>query len=197
MGGVLIELTDAQRTERLGKNPVGMTEFCDETGRVMAKYPQTVKNVPFGGDAVKTLNTDCDVIGRLCLATGRLNRLALDTLLDRSARRYVVCSAVVQSMKLQRDDPFVDAGQKPDFHRALDRLEAIEKKWRDRVVQTKDQTATARTESKDEVQRLQQELLAMKQENLRLAKKLEEVLPPTPPTTSGGTGLPAHRTRKR
>src|SRR5581483_9388741 len=114
---------------------------------------------------------------------GRFGQAVQDTLLDWLARRYNLSTAYVQSLKSRRDDPLLPSAQRPDLHRALDRLDEIERDRQARAASTQKLGEKGRQAAEAELQkeRALNEALRLENQRLRNAAGL-------PPAGQGGPG---------
>jgi hypothetical protein len=172
-GLALYQLDAAERAERLGYNPADMTSYTEEVSTSVERNPALVPGAPYGATHLRTIQEEIDELSRLRLALEDALQSTIDTMLDRQARRYLLCRFLVEDMRGQRERPFASPEQEPALKAALARITEIERSRTDKAQKAQKKGQAVRAEQGEELSRIEAALQTARSENAQLRRQLE------------------------
>lgn len=176
-------LSAEERKERLGYHPADMGAYNEEVSVSVERNPGIVPQAPYGAEDLRALQAEIDEIGRFRLAVEDLLQATVDTMLDRQARRYLLCSYLVEEMRSQLERPFASGDKEPQLRQALSRIVEIERRRSDKAQASLKKGEALRLEGGEALSQLEAQLETARSENAALRQKLEALSLQPPPET--------------
>lgn len=121
------ELSPRQRDERLEKTPIEAIFCVAAVEAALLRHAALFQGAPFGADEMNAAEQEIEGLGSLRRAAEALRQAVEDTLLDRQARRYILCSYLVDDLKALARSASTPADLRREANAALQPILAIEK----------------------------------------------------------------------